>query len=418
MCRMIQESQENSHRIFGMSDSRCAMAAARKCSPRRMRITTHSKMGILTDFGFTRIVRYCLDRVGGEAWSVIRYARGNFMIGTGVAGQQGQAQLGPHSLLQAPALVITLTATGIFAAETGLMLVLAIFHERLTIWQQALIDAVALILVLCPVLYLLYLFTFRPMRLHNAELLQFGKQLQEQIAERCEAEAALRQSEKQLHLLSAQLMTVQETERQRLSRELHEGLAQSLVVLKLRLRLLENAIRQGERAAHQELHIASEQIDDMVWQIRRLSRDLSPPILEDLGFTAAARRLVSNYLGDSGLDTTVTVDDGVDQVLKGADAVHTYRILQEALENVSNHAQASHLIVSIRQTELGLSLTVEDDGKGFEYSREENGALGLAAMHERARMLNSSLHVWSMPGKGTRITLTIPRAHTLRACVS
>ena len=87
------------------------------------------------------------------------------------------------TISQTPILLFVLTALAIFAAETGLMLVLAIFHEQLTLWQQALTDSLLLILVLFPLSYLLYLFTFRPMRLHNAELLQFGKYLEEQIAE-------------------------------------------------------------------------------------------------------------------------------------------------------------------------------------------------------------------------------------------
>ncbi len=307
---------------------------------------------------------------------------------------------------QTPALLFLLTATSIFVAETGLMLFLATFREQLTEWQQALIDALLLIVVLFP---LLYMFTFRPMRLHIMELFRIGKQLEEQISERREAEAALRQSEKQLHLLSAQLLTAQEEERRRVSRELHEGLGQSLIALKLQLRLLEKVINLDQAAAHQGFRDASEHIDDVVQHLRRLSRALSPAILEDLGFTAAARRLVSNCATDCDLSTTVAIDD-VDPRLKGAEGILTYRILQEALDNVENHAEASHLTVSIKESERGLSLIVEDDGKGFDLNREEDRGLGLATMYERARMLNSSLELWSEPGKGTRVTLEIPRS--------
>jgi signal transduction histidine kinase len=310
---------------------------------------------------------------------------------------------------QTPALLFILTATTIFAAETGLMLVLAIFHERMTVWEQALIDGLVLTLVAFPPLYLFYLFTFRPMLLHNAELLRFGKQLEDQIAERRETEAALRQSEIQLHLLSAQLLTVQEMERQRVSRELHEDLGQSLIVLKLRLRQLEGVMKHEQSIAHQELRGASKQIDDMVRHIRRLSCDLRPAMLEDLGFTAAARRLVCDYARDSGPITTVTIDNDIDLFLKGAEGIHIYRILQEALENVQNHAEASHLAVTVKASERELSLMVEDDGKGFNPKREERGGLGLTTMYERARMLNSCLDLWSEPGKGTRITLRISK---------
>ncbi len=219
----------------------------------------------------------------------------------------------------------------------------------------------------------------------------------------------MRQSEEQLHLLSAQLLTVQEKETQRVSRELHEDLGQSLIVLKLRLRLLENVINQDQSAAQHELRGASEQIDNMVRHIRRMWRDLSPAILEDLGFTAAARRVVADHAGNSGLNTTVTIDDDVDLFLKGAEGILTYRILQEALENVQNHAEATHLSVSVKESESELSLVVEDDGKGFDSNREEDRGLGLATMCERARMLDSSLDLWSEPGTGTRITLKIPR---------
>ncbi len=313
-----------------------------------------------------------------------------------------ESNLARPTISQTPTLLFILTAIAIFMAETGVMLFLAIFRERLTVWQHALLDALLLIVVLFP---LLYLFTFRPMRLHIAELFRIGKQLEEQIAERREAEAALRQSEKQLHLLSAQLLTVQEEERRRVSRELHEDLGQSLIALKLRLKLL---INRDQAAAQHEFRAASEHIDDVVRHIRRLSRDLSPAVLEDLGFTTAARGLVSNFARDSGLNTTVTIDD-VGHFLKGAEGILTYRILQEALENVENHAHASHLSVSIKESEHELTLIVEDDGSGFDPNREEDLGLGLATMYERARMMNSSLDLWSQPGTGTRITLKIPK---------
>ncbi len=325
------------------------------------------------------------------------------------AEQNQESHLARARFLQRPTLLFVITGAGIFAVEAGLMLVLAIFHEQLTVWQQALIDALLLILVLFPLLYLFYLLTFRPLRLHNAELLQFGRQLEEQIAERRESEAALLQSEKQLHLLSAQLLTVQEKERRHVSRELHEDLGQSLIALKLRLRLLQGAISQDQSASHHELRVASAQLDDMVRHVRRLSRDLSPAILEDLGFTTAARRVVSDYAGDFGLDTAVTVDDGVDSFFKGAAGIHTYRILEEALENVQKHAEATHVSVSVKDSKRELSLVVEDNGKGFDFNREEARGLGLATMYERARLLNSSLDLWSESGRGTKITLKIPR---------
>jgi signal transduction histidine kinase len=139
----------------------------------------------------------------------------------------------------------------------------------------------------------------------------------------------------------------------------------------------------------------------------RLVTSRGPAILEDLGFTAAARKLVSNYAADSGLDVSVTIDN--DRSLKGENGIVTYRILQEALENAQNHAEASHLSIYVRESERELSLVVEDDGKGFDSNREEARGLGLATMYERARMLNSSLEVCSVPGTGTRIALKIPR---------
>jgi signal transduction histidine kinase len=247
------------------------------------------------------------------------------------------------------------------------------------------------------------------MQLRNAQLRRFAAQLEKEIAERRDAEAALRQSEKHLHNLSAQLLTVQEKERRRVSRELHEDLGQSLVVLKLQLRLLGNAIAEDKPAARAELRAASEQIDDLVRHIRSLSRDLSPSILEDLGFAVAARRLVANCAADSGLTSTVTIDADVDVQLQREQSTLMYRILEEALENIRNHAEATRLSVSIKQADREIWLTVEDDGKGIDCNRDEYGGLGLGTMHERARMLNGSLDIWSAPGQGTRITLKIPK---------
>jgi signal transduction histidine kinase len=226
------------------------------------------------------------------------------------------------------------------------------------------------------------------------------------------AEKALRESGKRLQFLSSHLLTAQERERRRISLELHDELGQSLTVLKLQLRSIETTLNKEQSALKEDCEKTLQYVDQIIENIRRLSRDLSPSILEDLGLTAALQWLIEDFAKHSSIK--VDVDMSVLDNLFSDDAqIIIYRIFQEAFTNIGKHAQANTVAVVVKKKESSVHFQIRDDGKGFDIKQIEaryptERSLGLLAMDERARMLEGQLVVYGQKGKGTRITFTVP----------
>jgi PAS domain S-box-containing protein len=233
------------------------------------------------------------------------------------------------------------------------------------------------------------------------------------ITDRKQAEEALRESEKQLRFLSTQLLTIQEQERKRISGELHDELGQALAVIKLRINFIKKRLRKDQLVMSSDCEGTLQYIDQVIENVRRLSRDLSPSILEDLGFSAALRWMVSEFLKhDHPMKISLEVED-IDHFVSQKAHIILYRIFQEAVTNIEKHARATHLSIAIKKRDEKISFSVEDNGKGFDLSEvlTRNSAekgLGLATLKERVRMLGGSLNLWSEEGKGTRISFAIP----------
>ena len=232
------------------------------------------------------------------------------------------------------------------------------------------------------------------------------------ITERKRAEESLRESEQQLRHLSSQILTAQETERRRISRELHDELGGALAVLKLRTSSVEKNLRRGQENLREECRLNLQHIDQIIENVARISRDLSPSILEDIGLTPALRWLIDNFVKNYKIKVSSDLV-GVDHLFPRDLQIMIYRVVQEALTNIGKHARAKKVSIKARKGEDRVSFVVEDDGRGFdtEYARtraHSDRGLGLATMDERARMLGGSLDIWSESGKGTRIALIIP----------
>jgi PAS domain S-box-containing protein len=233
------------------------------------------------------------------------------------------------------------------------------------------------------------------------------------VSERKEAERALRESEQKLRLLSSHLLTAQETERRRISIELHDELGQALMVLKLHLKSMERKLQKNQVGLKEECEHTLQYINQIIDKVRRISRDLSPSILEDLGLTAALRWLIDDFTSHSNnIESSVDIPELNDLFSPDAKII-IYRIFQEAFTNIGKCADATHLSVVIKKQGDSVSFFIGDNGKGFDMERvlskdvTERG-LGLTAMDERVRMLGGSLDLWSRRGKGTRISFAIP----------
>ncbi|MDA3970708.1 MAG: sensor histidine kinase [Desulfobulbaceae bacterium] len=245
------------------------------------------------------------------------------------------------------------------------------------------------------------------------ELTSANEQLLNEVAERKRVEAALLESEDVLHQLSNNLLTVQDNERQRISVELHDELGQSLAALKLQVRGLLRA-RDSESTDYlqqgcDELRSA---INDIIENVRRLSRDLSPVLLEDLGIDAALEHLVSTFAKLSNMDAEINLIE-INTYFGNKAQRMIYRIVQEALNNMSKHAEATWFEVSIKKHKNRIFLVVKDNGKGFNVeeiyaSISPEKGMGLTAMGERVRILRGSLDYEAEPGQGTAVHITLP----------
>ncbi len=233
------------------------------------------------------------------------------------------------------------------------------------------------------------------------------------ITQRKETEEALRNSEQKLRFLTAQLMTAQERERRRLSRELHDELGQALLVLKLQMSAVKDKLRKDQRALGLDCYRALHYIDALIDNVRRLSRDLSPSTLEELGLSLAIRHLLEGFCTHYQIKSCDYVTDEIDELFSPRAQISIYRIFQESLTNIGKHAGASRIVATIKRQDGRVAFTLEDDGKGFRVEEvlarpaPEKG-LGLAAMDERLRILGGTFQVLSQPGAGTKIFFTIP----------
>jgi PAS domain S-box-containing protein len=232
------------------------------------------------------------------------------------------------------------------------------------------------------------------------------------ITLRRRAEEALRDSEQRLRFLTSQLLSAQERERKRISMELHDELGQSLAVLKLQIRAINRSLREDQQALQADCLELLHYLDGVIDDVRRLSRDLSPAILEDLGLQSALKYLINEFSKYYAISQSIEVEE-LDQVFPADAQIVIYRIFQECLTNISKHAGATEVSVAVTEHDGLISLEIEDNGAGFDSTlalarRTSGRGLGLAALNERARMLGGVLDIRSQAGVGTRVTCVIP----------
>lgn len=232
------------------------------------------------------------------------------------------------------------------------------------------------------------------------------------ITEQKKLEEALKQSTKKLRALTAQIFTAQETERRRLSLELHDELGQSLTALKLQLRAIANKLRKDQTHLREECSQMLAYINGVVENVRRLSHDLSPSLLENVGLGAALANLMENFRKFYHITDNLQTLEEIEALLPDDAKIHVYRIFQELFTNIEKHSQASAIEVKVQKTNHGLSFTIADNGLGFSVlegdQKSSQDGLGLSAISERILMLGGTLDIDTQPQVGTRIHFTVP----------
>ncbi len=197
---------------------------------------------------------------------------------------------------------------------------------------------------------------------------------------------------------SRQLIESQEAERKRLASELHDGLGQSLVVIKNRAVL---GIKKGDDQERvvKELGSISESATQALDEVREITNNLRPQLLDRLGLTKAINAMLKKVSGVIEIESEI---DSIDNMFSETQEISVYRIIQESLNNIIKHSNASDAIVKIKRDESKILITIEDNGKGFDVLIVESG-LGLVGLKERAQLLNGEFSIDSKIGEGTRI---------------
>jgi PAS domain S-box-containing protein len=235
------------------------------------------------------------------------------------------------------------------------------------------------------------------------------------VTDRYLARAELERSHAELRQLSIALETAQEEERKRIARELHDDLGQHLTVLKMEMSNLKAKLKHT--ATHQATFASllddTERMDGLlnhtVQSIRRISTDLRPLMLDDLGLATALEALINQVSRSSNIHCTFTLDPdrlSIDQRL----ATPLYRIAQEALNNIVKHSQATEANLNLyRDAASSLILEIRDNGKGITpENRRKAASFGLIGMRERVYALGGELQIDGQPGSGARIRVIIP----------
>lgn len=254
-------------------------------------------------------------------------------------------------------------------------------------------------------------------RRRTAELSRLNAELRQEIKERRQSEAEQQRAEAQVHILSQELLRVQERERQRIALDLHDNVAQELSSLKVLSETLlaeplltvdQVRTRLGEWSGH---------LSHCIGTVRELSYDLRPPGLEQMSL----KTVLVNYCRDFTRKNGIQVDffaAGMDSVhLDYQRAINLYRLLQEGLNNVKEHARVAQARVKLLASFPHIIMRIEDDGQGFDLAEEEQRALvekrlGLLGMAERVKLLGGRLTLHARPGEGTKIFIEIPWDNT------
>ncbi len=219
----------------------------------------------------------------------------------------------------------------------------------------------------------------------------------------------LRQSREELRALAGLLLTAQEEERRRIARDLHDDVNQRLAMLAMDLRRIEKGEAGDLADIGGMVRSITGRLTAVSDDVRQMAYRFHPSILDDLGLTKAVRRLVDDFSASTGVEAVYVHHDSLSPIPTDL-ATCVYRIAQESLNNVARHAKATEVEVELICDEGMITLSVRDNGVGFDAvnASQGRGRLGLLSMKERVRLVRGTLNVSSSPGGGTHIDVGVP----------
>jgi signal transduction histidine kinase len=261
----------------------------------------------------------------------------------------------------------------------------------------------------------------------STDLDDSNRLLKQEVAQRKTVEESLRNSEQhysqllkqshllqgQLRLLSRQLLLAQEEERKKISRDLHDEIAQTLTGINIRLAALKTEATTNTKGLQNKISSTQRMVEKSVDIVHRFARELRPMVLDDLGVIPALHAFMKGFTKRTGIHIRFTTFTSrrIEQ-LDTVTRTVLYRVAQEALTNVGRHAHASRVDVSLQKLPHAVGLTIQDNGRSFQVERvlraKRNNRLGLLGMRERVEMVGGRLRVESAPGQGTTIRAEVP----------
>lgn len=245
----------------------------------------------------------------------------------------------------------------------------------------------------------------------NRELEALHHEREAALAQVSESQQELHGAYERLRRLTRRLEEAQEEERRRIARELHDEMGQALSAVKINLKALDRLSRDA--VAGERVGDALTLVDGIIGHVRALSLDLRPPLLDELGLVAALRGYAEGQTVRSGVEISVEANSEVSGIPSEI-AITAFRIVQESVHNVLRHAEGARKVtVSVRRDPGRISVTVRDDGQGFDLTAALDRAakgrhLGLLGMRERVEALGGSFEIETGPGRGTVVHATIP----------
>lgn len=222
-----------------------------------------------------------------------------------------------------------------------------------------------------------------------------------------------RQMQEELRDLSRQLLSAQEEERRKISRELHDVIAQTLTGINLRLATLKADSLTNKSQLQRKITSTQRLVEQSVEIVHRFARELRPTVLDDLGLIPALQSFMKTFIAETGVRVSLKASGMIEQS-SGTIRTTLYRITQEALKNVGRHAHASQAEVSIQCQDGTILMEINDNGQGFEAEVKMNPSnhnrLGLLGMRERVEMVGGTFSIQSAPGRPTTVRVVIPFA--------